>query len=130
MDHFDSRWRPYYLKAVENKFSPIIADPYLNPSGDNVFYALTLSQALEHDGVLHGVLNHDINLNFQEEYDSILGINNEETHFIITRFDAKLLKHSRVTIRYENESITMAEYSDAQVPLDNEINTSEKRRII
>ena len=96
---------------MQKKYSPILYGPYSNPSSTNQFFALTLSQAIQNKGEVHGTLNHDINLNFKGKYDKFFGINNNYMHYFITGFDGKIFSHSKVTIMNDTDSLTMVEFS-------------------
>ena len=110
---------------MENKYDPIMYGPYDNPSEDNKFYALTLSQAVEAKDKLHGVMNHDFNLNFRDAYDDLLNINSTNGKYFITTFDGQLLIHSKVLIQNEEDTLTKAEFSNSYFPLSEELMTDE-----
>lgn len=120
MDHYDARCRPFYRRAVENNFVPILYGPYANPSDDNKFYALTLSQGMEIDNSLHGVLNHDINLNFRDKYDDLLDANSTYNHYFITTFEGQVMTHSKVPIQSTSDTLTKAEFSETWEILEEE----------
>ncbi|CAI2380645.1 unnamed protein product [Moneuplotes crassus] len=130
MEFYDARCRPFYKKAVDEAFDFITHGPYTNPSSTNMFYALTMSQAIpKSDGQgIHGVLNHDLNLilkgnnQFEGEQDS------DRTHSMITSVDGTLIEHSNVTLSSTSDSITKAEFSQTSVPLENELYTEETKK--
>jgi hypothetical protein len=125
MDFYDGRCRPFYKKAVENKYDSTFYGPYNNPSENNKFYALTLSQAIKVGNDLHGVMNHDFNLNFKDEIDKFLNINDTNSRYFITTFEGQLLTHSKIEIQKATDSLTKAEFSKTWLPLEEELYNKE-----
>ncbi|CAI2381411.1 unnamed protein product [Moneuplotes crassus] len=125
MEFYDGRCRNFYKQAVKDKFDPSTYGPYQNPSVSNNFFVLTLSQAIDKDGEVHGVLSHDINLNFKGFFDQYLVPRDANMHYFITNFEGTLFKHSEVTIKSTNETITMAEFSKEDTSLKEEPQTKE-----
>lgn len=145
MEFYDARWRPFYQRAVDQRYDAVWYGPYDNPSSNNQFYALTLSQAINLNNEVHGVLNHDINLNFEGEYDTLFRVSKpdpnssvittdrvpgtnllkEESHYFITGLDGTLVKHSKVTIEGVEDTLTKAEFSQTNTSLDHELYNNE-----
>ena len=100
--------------------------PYFNPAKDNRFYALTYSQATtDRDNKLVGVLNHDLDLNFSDELDNYLIVDNESDHYFVTRNDSIPLFHSDVQITKDNTTLIQTEFSTTDQALETEPDTHE-----
>lgn len=126
MDYYDARCRPFYREAIQNPDQSIFYGPYFNPEPFiNRFYAVTLSQAVNYDDGIIGVLNHDIRLEFKDERDKLFGITSDYYHYFITSPEGKPYIHSSVEIESENATLTMVEFSPNNISLSSEPQTAE-----
>lgn len=82
---------------------------------------------MQQNGEVHGVINHDFDLNFDSLIDSEFRVNGTNTHFFITTNEGVLVKHSEVRITSPSDSLTKAEFSTGDYPLTEELDTQETR---
>ena len=102
----------------------ILYGPYFNPSDEHRFYAITFSEAVFEGSDLNGVLNHDLNLNFTDDYDELFGLQSSENHYFVAKEGLPLF-HSVVDIAEEDTTLVQAEFSQTNVSLDVEPDSTE-----
>lgn len=124
MDFYDVRCRPFYKKAIQYSNKTTMYGPYFNPAKDNRFYAITYSQAIFKGTSIIGVQNIDLILNFSDQYDSLLDVNNEFNHYFVTS-EGVPLYHSTIEIVSDNATLTRTEFSQSNQSLDSEPDTDE-----
>lgn len=111
-------------KAIANENQTVLHGPYFNPNEENNFYALTLSQVLHIKGTINGVLNHDLNLDFSDEYDEFINFNSSHRHYFVTNQGIPLF-HSKVMIMEDQTTLIKTEFSKTNESLKFEPDSNE-----